>query len=650
MDTFFRGALSARNIFRASAVLFVLMLGLLGYTFYQANSFDQPQQGGTFREGIVGSIATINPLFAQLNPAEEDIVRLVYSGLTKYDPKQQKIVPDLATFQTSNDYKEYVFRIHPEAKWHDGVPVTADDVVFTYGIIQNPTFSNALLRNAFEGVKVNKIDDKTVQFILPTSYSFFPTATTLGILPKHIWEKIPVEQMASDPLGQKPVGSGPFMIEGALAPSASTEQIVTLARNPNYYGDKPYLDRMILQFYRTFDDLMEKKTSLLGIKSIPYAYVDQIRDMQRFDIYEIDDPRYYAAFMNVENETLQDVRTREGLSLGLDRDALIAAYPFVKLVNSPFLFGADDSWKTGYYPDRAQGSLYDAGWRFPTEDQVNKKKRDLYQQYLSGTVMREQLTSSGTLIAAGSGSTVKPATVGSGTVITDSMLQNATLDGQRLSDIIDAFKKHRVNKDNRELKLHIVSSNVPDYMPAVVADIAAAWDKIGVATEVETIDITSGGTEKLATAIKNRDYDVIILGQELGYNADLFPYWHSSAAKLSGRNLSNFKNATLDKLLASMRKPDFDLSDDDLQKKREEQMTQIAKLLQDEMPAIFLFQQKNYFAVDKKIKNVYIQNLITPKDRFAYAETWYESSGKQLRQEVSFQSFFQWIGKMLTTN
>lgn len=645
MDNFFRGALSSRNIFRVSLALCVLSLGLLGYLFYQANSFEQPVRGGTFREGVVGGIKAINPLIAQRKPyADEDIVRLVYSGLTKYDPKQQKIVPDLATFQTSNDYKEYIFRIHPDAVWHDGQPVTADDVVFTYGLIKDPAFPNNFLRTAFEGVKVSKVDDKTVQFILPTSYSFFPTATMLGILPKHIWQDIPMEALADESLGQHPVGSGPFMIEGSLAPGAGGEQIVTLVRNEKYYGDKPYLDRIILQFYPDFQSLLEKRNSLVAMTGIPYEYVQQIRDMQRFDVYEIDEPTYYAAYLNVENEMLSDLKTRVGLSLAIDRNELLAPYPFLKAVNSPFP-NSTDTWKTGYYPDRAKGSLYDAGWRFPTDAQVQTRKRELYTTYMSGARMTELSSGSGTLIPApsGSGSALKPL-VGTGTVITDSMLSSATLDGRRLSDMIEEYKTHRVNAKGQELKLRIVTLSSIDYLVAMTRRIAEAWETVGVTVDVVELDTT----DDIAAAIKNRDYDVLVFGQELGYDADIFPYWHSSAAKLSGYNLSNFKNVELDKLLENMRKPSGQLSEEDLIKSRQQSTQRITTLLQDDLPAIFLSQKKNYFAVDKKIKNVYIQNLITPKDRFAYAESWYESSGKQLRQEVSIQAFFQWIGQMLS--
>lgn len=645
MDKLLRGALSARFIFRASLAVFVIALGLLGYVFYQANSFEQPTQGGTYREGIQGNIATMNPLFAQRNPAEEDIVRLIYSGLTKYDPKQQKIVPDLATFQTSADYKEYVFRIHPDAVWHDGQPVTADDVLYTYNTIKDPAFANTTLKTAFEGVKVNKIDDKTVQFVLPTAYSFFPTATTLGILPKHIWENVSIEQMLSDPQGQHPVGSGPFMIEGGLAPSQTGEQIVTLVRNEKYYGDKPYLDRIILQFYPTYNDLLDKKTSLLGMKSIPFEFLQQIRDMMRFDIYEIDEPRYYAALMNVENETLQDKRTREGLSMAINRDELLAPFPFLKSITSPFsALPSDpkDDWKTQYFPDRAKGSLYDAGWRFPTDAQVDTKKRELWQAYLSGTKMPATKTASGTVIEATTGSGTTVPQVGSGTVITDAMLSGATLDGKRLIDVVEDYKTHRVSPKGKAMHLRIVTLNSSDYLSAVTERIAKDWEEVGVSTEV-----TQYSSDDLLPVMKSRDYDVIVIGQDLGYDGDIFPYWHSSAAKLSGFNLSNFKNTTLDSLLDSLRKPASQLSEDDLLKQRTDLKTKIGTLLQDEMPAIFLFQKKNYFAVDKKIKNVYIQNLITPKDRFAYAETWYESSGKQLR-DFSPQAFFQWVSRELT--
>lgn len=640
MASSIRGAFSARFLLRASLVVLVLATLLLGYVYYQANSYEQPIPGGTFREGIVGSISTINPLFAQLNPAEPDVVALVYSGLTKYDPKQKKIVPDLATFQASNDYREFIFRLHPDALWHDGTPVTADDVVFTYNVLMDPEFSNGLLRSAFEGVKVSKVDEKTVQFKLPTSYVFFPTATMLGILPKHVWEGVPIAKMKSDPAGLRPIGSGPFKIEGGFGSNADGAQIVTLVRNEDYYGETPYLDRMILQFYPTFEQVLENKTSLVAMKRVPYENLEDVRGMQRFDLYEIDEPRYYAAYLNVENETLVNLKTRMGLSLAINREELIAPYPFLREVNSPFPDSSDESWRTQYFPDRAQGSLFDAGWRMPTPQQVDAKKVSLWRAYMSGSTMKElpATTGTGTVIESGSGATLPPLTPES---ITEEMTREAVLDGRLISDVLEEYKQFRVNAKGETFTLRIVTLNSPSYLTETARRIATAWNTVGVATEVLEAD-----PEELRSIVKSRDYDVMIIGQDLGYDADIFPYWHSSAAKLSGLNLSNFKNQTLDKILESMRKPSADLTEEELLKKRQEQIGQIASLLHQEIPAIFLFQQKNYFAVDKKIKNVYIQNLITPKDRYAYADTWYESSGKQLR-DVSLQNFVQWLGKML---
>ncbi|PIV90898.1 hypothetical protein COW46_00075 [Candidatus Gracilibacteria bacterium CG17_big_fil_post_rev_8_21_14_2_50_48_13] len=639
MASSIRGAFSARFLLRASLAVLLIATGLLGYVYYQANSYEQPIPGGTFREGIVGNISTINPLFAQLNPAEPDVVALVYSGLTKYDPKQKKIVPDLATFQASNDYKEFVFRLHPDAKWHDGTPVTADDVVFTYSLLMDPEFSNALLKSAFEGVKVTKVDEKTVQFKLPTSYVFFPTATMLGILPKHIWEKVPVAKMKSDPAGLKPIGSGPFKIEEGFSSNADGAQIVTLVRNDEYYAATPYLDRIILQFYPTFEQVLANKTSLVAMKRVPFENQADVQAMQRFDLYEIDEPRYYAAYLNVENETLVNVKTRMGLSLAVNREELISPYPFLREVNSPFPDSNDDSWKTQYFPDRAQGSLFDAGWKMPTDEQVAAKKVGLWKQYLSGTTMREGRTSgSGVTLESGSGSSLPEIKADE---VTEEMTKEAVLDGRLVYDILAEYKRYRVNAKGETFVLRMVTLSSPSYLTETTRRIAEAWNNIGVKTEVSEVE-----PDELRSIVKSRDYDVMIIGQDLGYDADIFPYWHSSAAKLSGLNLSNFKNSTLDKILESMRKPSADLTEDELMKNRQSQIEQIASLLHEEIPAIFLFQQKNYFAVDKKIKNVYIQNLVTPKDRFAYADTWYESSGKQLR-DVSVQNFMQWLGSML---
>src|SRR5205814_3705480 len=103
---------------------------------------------------------------------DEDVSRLAFSGLTRYD-QPGAIVPDLAsTFHTESDGRIWTFEIREDATWHDGQPVTADDVVFTVKLLQDRGYVGPY-SDAFRGVTVERIAPKTVRFTLPDVYGPF---------------------------------------------------------------------------------------------------------------------------------------------------------------------------------------------------------------------------------------------------------------------------------------------------------------------------------------------------------------------------------------------------------------------------------------------------------------------------------------------
>ena len=158
--------------------------------FYLQHFIPQPAIGGEYSEGLIGAPQYINPLLSQTNDVDTDLQRLVFAGLVKYDHDLQ-LVPDLAEgWEVSDDLKTFTFRLKEGVRWHDGQPLTADDVIFTIHSIQDPDFKSPLLISV-RGVTVSKIDDRTVVFVLPDAFPEFLEVLTVGLLPEHIWGSIP---------------------------------------------------------------------------------------------------------------------------------------------------------------------------------------------------------------------------------------------------------------------------------------------------------------------------------------------------------------------------------------------------------------------------------------------------------------------------
>ena len=132
---------------------------------------DMPRNGGIYTEGIVGTPRFANPLLAVSGP-DRDLTAVVYAGLMKRNATNE-LVPELAQeYSVSTDGTVYTFTLKDGLTFHDGTPLTADDVVYTIKQAANPAVRSPLYAN-WEGVKVEAKDARTVSFTLPEPYAPF---------------------------------------------------------------------------------------------------------------------------------------------------------------------------------------------------------------------------------------------------------------------------------------------------------------------------------------------------------------------------------------------------------------------------------------------------------------------------------------------
>ncbi len=161
-----------------------------------------------YREGVLGGATSVNPLTAATR-AENDIVALVFSGLVAIGPGNT-LVPDLASdWSAAPDGKVWTFNLRPDARWHDGAPVIADDVVFTIGILQDTRYGGPGAAS-WRDVTVQAQGERTVRFELATPMAGFLQAATQPIVPAHLLRGVAVERLAADSFSHSPVGAGPF--------------------------------------------------------------------------------------------------------------------------------------------------------------------------------------------------------------------------------------------------------------------------------------------------------------------------------------------------------------------------------------------------------------------------------------------------------
>jgi len=301
-------------------VLFYLLAILVGiaslsglYALEQSLLVEVPAYGGTLTEGEIGSPRFINPLLA-ISDADRDLSQLTYAGLMGLSGTGA-LVPVLAEdYTVSADGKSYTFVLRKNATFSDGVPVTADDIVFTVQKAQNPALKSPAYAN-WAGVDASVVDSRTVRFTLAKPYAPFLGLTTLGILPERLWRNVSDEEFPFSTLETNPVAAGPFKVVSVSRDASGLIQNVLLAANPHYVLGRPYLDNIRFNFYSRTEDL----TSAIKNGEVESAY-----DVP--SSYELTVPyaRVFGVFWNPsEKPVYARAEVRKALSLALDRSAIV---------------------------------------------------------------------------------------------------------------------------------------------------------------------------------------------------------------------------------------------------------------------------------------------------------------------------------------
>ena len=304
-------------------------------------SVEVPKRGGTITEGVIGSPRFVNPLLA-ISDTDRDLTSLVYSGLMKATPEGD-LVNDLAGgIEISDDELRYIFFIKKDVVFHDGKPVTADDIVFTINLAKNDALKSPR-RASWEGINVEKIDDRTVAFNLNEPYSPFLENTTLGILPKHIWEELKVEEITFSEINSNPIGTGPFKVDDVSKNSSGIPESYTLSSFKKYALGEPYLKNIELKFYNNEEDLMKAfdRGSVVSIHAISPERAKDLRDSNKY-IITSPLPRVFGVFFNQNQETLfTNKEVRSALNVGINKDRLIneVLNEFGTVINGPLPAG-----------------------------------------------------------------------------------------------------------------------------------------------------------------------------------------------------------------------------------------------------------------------------------------------------------------------
>jgi peptide/nickel transport system substrate-binding protein len=507
-DTFVVGAL---------VVLFAFIAGLVGVpALLPPASTPAPTVAPglvvsrPYREGVVGHPTAISPLTARTQ-ADRDLVALVFSGLVRNGPSGT-LLPDLAESWTVDDTGGiWTFELREDARWHDGEPVTAEDVVFTIRTLQDPDYTGPSA-GSWKDATVEAIGSRTVVFTLANPLGGFLQAATQPIAPAHLLAGVPVASLADDSFGQRPVGSGPFALvrldadaaelvpaavvlsSGEAAPRASPTMVDSLATPAPTARPTIAMPNLAGIEFRYFDDAASlaaayRAGGLDGASGLSPAVAGELAALPGNRMLRYPGSTLTAVLINLRpnRHVFTSPAIRTGALAAIDRPALIgtafagaagAANGLIPPASPLFDPAAADP--VAFNRDAAQKALKAAGW----------------------------------------------------------------------TKVDNAWRRAG---DSKPLTFELLSPDAESNpgLFAAAAAVAADWKYIGL--QVTHVPLPPGEfvTGRLATA----DFTVAVADVTIGLDPDLYPLLASTQTLTGGSNVIGLQDPALDRLLVTARKP-----------------------------------------------------------------------------------------------
>lgn len=356
-------------------VALLILVGILQFSALR-DQFEKEVyvSGGIFNEGIVGTYTNSNPIYAT-SAVDSSVSKLVFAGLFKYD-SENKLVPDLAeSIEVDQAETKYTVKLKDNLYWHDGQPLTADDVAFTFNTIKNPDAKSYLL-SSWQGVTVDVKDKKTIVFTLKDTLSSFPHSLITGLIPKHGLSDINPEQLRSNDFNSiKPIGAGPFKFDVVQVEKDKDEennevkkQQIGLVANDGYRGGKPKLNKYTIKTYKDQAELLdaykEKKVNSISGFFVPPEDITTDSKTVEFSVPLTGE---VMVFFKTSEGVLSDPIVRKALVLASNRGEVInsVSYP-LRSVDGPLLsthVGYNKAYAQKTHDiNQAKALLDQAGW------------------------------------------------------------------------------------------------------------------------------------------------------------------------------------------------------------------------------------------------------------------------------------------------
>ncbi|MFA5076057.1 MAG: peptide ABC transporter substrate-binding protein [Patescibacteria group bacterium] len=568
-----------KKAIKISVIIIIFAAVFLAVSFYFFSLKLVPAFGGEYSEGLVGSPRYINPILAQTNDVDMDLAAVIFSGLMRRN-QSQELQPDLVgSYQISEDQKEYTFILKEGIKWHDGQPVTVEDILFTFDLIKDQEVASPLAVS-FKGVSIEQIDELSFKFVLSEPFTPFLSTLTFGILPKHLWQEIDPANLRLADLNLKPIGCGPFKFYSLKKDSLGEIKSIVLNRYDDYHFGRAYLDQITFKFYPDLGSIEQAlvNKNVQGVSYLPKEAKDKIFDKgldsaKGYHLYPLNFPQYTAVFFNQKNsEVLQDKNIRQALAQATDRSRLVwqTLSGDAVIIDGPILPGFIGYYpeikKYDYLPEAAAALLDQAKWQAISPNDFITWQRQ--QEKASLPADSEYIDQS-------------------------DEERLAALGGQ------EYFRK----KGDKILEITLTLVDRAENVE-VAKVIQENWQMIGIRTILNIVPADNIRKD----VIKPRNYQALIYGEIVGADPDPYPFWHSSQNVDPGLNLAIFTDRRVDNYIEAARQTS-DTS------KQEENYKKFQDILAEELPAIFLYSPTYNYVLSEQVRGFSVENISKPSDR-----------------------------------
>lgn len=397
------------------------------------------------------------------------------------------LIPDLAEkYEMSEDGLVYTFTLKDNIYFHNNKPVTVDDIIFTIETIKDPIIKSPLRTN-FNGISVEKKDEKTVTFTLKQPYASFLNNMTLGIMPKDIWSNSPIELNDAN---TNPIGSGPYMVSKINKQSSGIIDYYELASFKKFILGTPYITNLNLSFYLNETEL---------ISALKNKNIDQVSSIMPENAEILKDDGY-----NINSATLPRVF---GLFFNQNQNQIFTNKIVVKAINEAI------------NKDRIVETVL-KGYGVVIDDPIPPNMLAYQKLSNDNKTIREE--------------------------VLEKVKATLTKDGWKMGEnnILEKTTSVKGKKSTTTLSFSLSTGNAPELAKSaelIKEDLAS----VGIEVDIKTFEI--GNLNQ--SVIRPRKYDALFFGQIINDESDLSAFWHSSQRKDPGLNVAMYTNVKVDKIL-----------------------------------------------------------------------------------------------------